>query len=76
MDTLEKYGGSKKKGVPFMATTDSKGKLIANSLDKDGDNIGMPSSNVDVFMNMLKKAAPKMTQADQKTLRDLVKKKL
>jgi hypothetical protein len=64
---LEKLlGGSA--GLPFFAFLDSHGGLIVNSIapgqgGKKGENIGHPMqpSEIDWFLAMLHKGAPKMT---------------
>jgi hypothetical protein len=70
---LEEYGG-KDKGAPFLAFVNSDRKLVANSLDGGGSNIGYPAEpqEIDWFMQMLKKSAPQMTHAE----REVIEKKL
>ena len=64
---MEALGG-KGAGLPFHAIIDPKGKLVINSLrptkeNPKGSNIGHPFApeEVDHFLAMLKKGAPKMT---------------
>ncbi len=67
---MEDFGGAKA-GLPFYVFLDAKGKKIADSLvmPKDG-NIGYPGSAEEIteFENLLKKTAPKMTDADRETV--------
>ena len=70
---MEKSTGGEGAGLPFFAFFDSRGAMIVNSVaparlehGKGGDpggNIGYPSapSEVDWFLAMLRKAAPRMT---------------
>ena len=64
---MKEWGGPA--GLPFSAFLDSRGSLIVNSKN-NGDNIGFPAqpSEVDYFVQMMKKAAPNMTEADLKTI--------
>jgi thiol-disulfide isomerase/thioredoxin len=62
-------------GLPFFAFLDSKGALIVNSLrpgeaGKSPENIGHPDKpeEVDWFMTMVNKAAPRMTREEAGTL--------
>ena len=67
-DTLFKeFGGPA--GLPYSAFLDAKGALIVNSL-RDGQNIGYPGEpqEIDWFLQMMKKAAPKMSEGDLKTI--------
>ena len=64
---MEALGG-KGAGLPFSAILDPKGKMLVNSNrptpeNPKGSNIGHPFApeEVDHFMTMLKKAAPRMT---------------
>jgi len=59
-------------GLPFFAFLDSSGNIVVTSFEpardgRKGGNIGHPSEphEVDWFMEMLQKAAPKMT-ADER----------
>jgi len=64
--------GGKNQGLPFLYFSDSKGKLIVNSMrpakgaDKGG-NVGCPYEPEEIghFMAMIKKAAPKMTEEER-----------
>lgn len=62
-----KLGGP---GFPFHAFLDANGVLIVNSNHMPAGNIGYPAQpeEVDWFLQMIKKAAPKITDADLKTL--------
>lgn len=63
---LKRLGGPA--GLPFSAFLDRDGKLIVNSNrnGEEGQNIGHPyqPAEVDWFVAMMKKAAPKMSEAD------------
>jgi hypothetical protein len=52
----------------------SKGPLIVNS-KLDGQNIGYPGqpNEIDWFVQMMKKAAPKMSQDDVKTIEKVLR---
>jgi len=67
---LTKVGGPE--GLPFSAFLDSKGTLIVNSKQpaKAGGNIGFPAApeEIDWFVAMMKKAAPRISEADLKVL--------
>jgi hypothetical protein len=59
-------------GIPFHAFLDSQGRMLANSRrptpeSEEGSNIGHPVAPEEVswFMEMLKKGAPKMTDAER-----------
>jgi thioredoxin-related protein len=56
-------------GLPFSAFLDSTGRLIVNS-KLEGQNIGYPSEpkEIDWFVKMMEKAAPKMSKEDLKTI--------
>jgi thiol-disulfide isomerase/thioredoxin len=64
---LQQFGGPG--GLPYSAFLDATGKLIVNS-KLNGDNIGYPGepTGIDWFVQMMKKAAPKMSDADLKTI--------
>jgi hypothetical protein len=60
--------GGENAGLPFYAFLDSNGSMIVNSIEPSGDgrkggNIGHPDEphEVDWFLTMLGKAAPRMT---------------
>lgn len=70
-DSVMAAAGGKGTGIPFFYFTDSNGKLIVNSIrpakDADkGGNVGCPYAPEEIawFLEMLKKAAPKMTAAE------------
>jgi thiol-disulfide isomerase/thioredoxin len=56
-------------GLPYSAFLDAKGAQIVNSKFK-GENIGYPGepSDIDWFIQMMKKAAPNMSPDDLKTI--------
>lgn len=60
---LQKLGGPQ--GLPYFAFLDAQGALIVNSMH-DGQNIGYPAEprEIDWFVQMMKKAAPKMSDDD------------
>ena len=71
---LTKLGGPA--GLPYSVFLDSEGALIINSKRPsakggDGENIGFPSeaSEVDWFVKMLKKAAPKISGEELTTIK-------
>jgi thiol-disulfide isomerase/thioredoxin len=71
---LEKLGGGSS-GLPYSAFLDAQGSLIVNSKrasasDAGDANIGYPNepAEVDWFVQMMRKAAPKMPEADLKTI--------
>jgi thiol-disulfide isomerase/thioredoxin len=68
---LQKLGGPD--GLPYSAFLDAKGALIVNSKRESaggGRNIGYPyeAQEIDWFVTMMKKAAPKMADADLKVI--------
>ncbi|MDB6066199.1 MAG: hypothetical protein JWR26_2407 [Pedosphaera sp.] len=70
---LTKLGGPA--GLPYYAFLDAQGGLIVNSkrpsaANKDGDNIGYPGDpgEVEWFLQMVRKAAPKMSEDDLKII--------
>jgi thioredoxin-related protein len=74
--SLENSGGEKllkqlggPDGLPYSAFLDAKGKLIINS-KASGGNIGYPGAapEIDWFVQMMKKAAPGMAEADLKVI--------
>ena len=64
---LQQLGGPA--GLPYSAFLDARGSLLVNS-KHDGQNIGYPGEpqEIDWFVQMMKKAAPKMSEADLKTI--------
>lgn len=60
-------------GLPFTAVLDRKSRrvLSTSNLDGPGTNIGFPSKadEIDHFIAMLRKGAPRMTAADAETIR-------
>jgi len=64
---LQKLGGPA--GLPHSAFLDSQGALIVNS-KRDGQNIGYPGEpqEIDYFVQMMKRAAPEMSDEDLKTI--------
>jgi hypothetical protein len=70
---LTKLGGPA--GLPYYAFLDAQGGLIINSKKpspgkRDGENIGYPGdpAEVDWFVQMMQKAAPKMSAEDLKII--------
>ena len=68
---LKKLGGPD--GLPYSAFLDAQGVLIVNSKrpsPKGGENIGFPAqpAEVDWFVQMMRKAAPKISEGDVKTI--------
>ncbi len=70
---LKKVGGPE--GLPFSAFLDSEGAMIVNSKrpansGTTGENIGYPAQPEEInwFVTMMKRAAPKMTGADLKVI--------
>lgn len=63
---LERYKGGQA-GLPFWLIFDNKGKLIEDSFNAKGDNLGCPATPEEVaeFVNKLK-ASSKLTDADLK----------
>lgn len=64
---MRKLGGPA--GLPYSAFLDAKGGLIVNS-KLDGQNIGYPgeSKEIDWFIAMMRRAAPKISEQDVKTI--------
>jgi hypothetical protein len=64
---LKELGGPD--GLPYSAFLDAKGSLIVNS-KLNGQNIGYPAEpqDIDYFIVMMKKAAPKMGEEDLKII--------
>ena len=74
-DVLMTNFGGALAGLPFSAFLDAKGSLIVNSKcpsasNSGSANIGYPSepAEVDWFVQMMRKAAPKMAEKDLKTI--------
>jgi thiol-disulfide isomerase/thioredoxin len=67
---LKRLGGPA--GLPYSAFLDRDGKLIVNSNrnGEQGQNIGYPAQpeEIDWFVAMMKKAAPKMSEKDLKAI--------
>jgi len=69
---LKKLGGPA--GLPFSAFLGADGQLIVNSMrpssGSEGENIGHPvqPAEVDWFVSMMKKAAPKISEDDLKII--------
>jgi len=64
---LRQLGGPS--GLPYSAFLDAHGGLIVNS-KRDGQNIGYPGepAEIDWFLQMIRKAAPKISEQDVKTI--------
>jgi len=64
---LKKLGGPD--GLPYSAFLDAHGDMIVNS-KREGANIGFPAqpSEVDWFLQMMRKAAPSISQQDLKII--------
>jgi thiol-disulfide isomerase/thioredoxin len=64
---LQKLGGPA--GLPYSAFLNSQGALIVNS-KREGQNIGYPGEPQEItfFVQMMKKAAPTMSEADLNTI--------
>jgi hypothetical protein len=69
-----------KAGLPFFAFVGADGKMIENSKakktkDDPGQNVGHPVAPEEIvwFMEMLKKGAPKMTEAERTALETWLK---
>jgi thiol-disulfide isomerase/thioredoxin len=69
---LKKLGGPA--GLPYSAFLDSHGKMIVNS-KQGGANIGYPAqpAEIDWFIEMIKKAAPRITSDDLKTIENALR---
>jgi thiol-disulfide isomerase/thioredoxin len=70
---LKKLGGPA--GLPYFAFLDTHGAVIVNSrrpsaVREDGENIGYPGQPIEIdwFMQMIRKAAPKISEEDLKTI--------
>ena len=71
-DYLKSMGGEGS-GVPFYAWTDAAGKMTANSNVSPGHaNLGYPAlpAQIELFMGIIKKTAPRWSAVDQKKLHD------
>ena len=64
---LKQFGGAG--GLPYSAFLDAQGALIVNS-KRNGQNIGYPgqAEEIDCFIQMMKKAAPRMSEDDLKAI--------
>ena len=64
---LKQLGGPA--GLPYSAFLDVQGALVVNSM-RNGQNTGYPGDPEEInwFMQMMKKAAPDMSQDDLKTI--------
>ena len=71
---LKKVGGPA--GLPYFAFIAPDGKTIVNSTRPESGNIGHPvqPQEIDWFITMLKKAAPKITEPELKTIREQLEK--
>ena len=69
---LKKLGGPA--GLPYSAFLDAKGGLIVNSKLR-GENIGYPAQpeEIEHFIQMMKQAAPKMSESDLKAIETALK---
>ena len=69
---LNQLGGPS--GLPYSAFLDSHAVLIVNS-KRDGQNIGFPAEpeEIDWFVQMMKKAAPNISQDDVRTIEQALK---
>ena len=67
---MKKWGGEKS-GLPFFVFLDATGKKVADSnVMPKNQNIGYPGApeEIEAFMGLLKRAAPKMSPADAETI--------
>jgi thioredoxin-related protein len=71
-DLLKQWGGPG--GLPYSVFLDAQGALLVNST-RDGRNIGYPAQSEEIgwFVQMMKKAAPMMTEDDLKTIETALK---
>ncbi|AUC84113.1 thioredoxin family protein [Polaribacter sp. ALD11] len=69
-DLLKKYEGDKA-GLPFWVILDSDLKVITNSFDAKGQNLGGPASNEEVneFIKKIKKSAKIVSEKDVKNIK-------
>lgn len=67
---LKKYEGDKA-GLPFWVILDSDLKVITNSFDAKGQNLGGPASNEEVneFIKKIKKSAKTVSKKDVKNIK-------
>jgi thiol-disulfide isomerase/thioredoxin len=58
-EELKNSWGAKNSGIPFWVIMDKDGKILANSNDESGDNVGCPAKNKEVqyFIQVLKKTS-------------------
>lgn len=70
-DLIAKYKGEKA-GLPFWVILDATGKVVTDSFNEKGQNLGCPASKeeVAVFIEKLK-ATSKMTDRDEKDLTEV-----
>src|SRR5204862_8039576 len=61
-------------GLPYSAFLDARGSLIVHS-KREGENIGYPAerSEIDWFVAMMRKAAPKISDDDLKIIETALK---
>ena len=71
---LKHFGGPA--GLPYSAFLDARGSLIVNS-KHEGENIGYPAQPGEIvwFVKMMRKAAPKMSDGDLKTIESALRAK-
>jgi len=69
---LKNFGGPA--GLPYSAFLDAKGALVVNS-KRHGENIGYPAQPEEIghFLQMMKQAAPKMSEDDLKSIETALK---
>jgi thiol:disulfide interchange protein len=71
-DAMNTWGGAKS-GLPFYVFLDATGKKIADSnAMPDGTNIGFPATaqELQMFMGLIDKTAPRMTKAERSKILD------
>jgi len=66
-----KMGGGSS-GIPYFVVLDGRGETVGTSIPPGGKNTGFPGTPEEItyFTSLLKKAAPKLTDAQLKTLKD------
>ncbi len=75
-DELRRRLGGQSSGLPFYAVFDSKGRVLARSVRRTADGrtegIGFPRTpdEIGTFIDLLRAGAPRMTAAEEKTLRE------